>query len=117
VEVRVSLIGANTALELESLADWLCGETELAGWVSMSGPRPREGELGALAEVLVVAVGSGGTLSVLAASLRAWLSQPHRSDVRIRVQADGGRVLDIAGDRVDAEALLRQALAFGMAEE
>jgi hypothetical protein len=74
---------------------------------------PGEGELGALADVLVVAVGSGGALSVLATSLKAWLAQPRGSDVVIRVQRDGGQTVEIDANRIDGEridALLRQVL-------
>ena len=113
MELRVSLARGARTDELESLYDWLIGESRLAGRVKFSGPAPREGELGALGEALVVAVGGGGTLSVLATSLRAWLSQPHRSDVRIRVQGSNGCVVEITADRVDvaeAETLLRRAL-------
>ena len=119
MEVRVSLVGDGRIDELESLDDWLRENPQLAGRVKMSGTTPREGELGAVADALVVAVGSGGTLSVLATSLHAWLSQPRRSDLRIRVQGNG-RVAEIAADRVDpaqAEILLRQALEFGKAVE
>jgi hypothetical protein len=120
METYISLVGESPAGDLESLETWLQGEPELAGQVRLSSPVPREGELGALADVLVAAVGSGGALSVLAASLHAWLSRPARSDVRIRVQGDAGRVVEIDADRVDAqqaEILLRQALDFGHAEE
>src|ERR1700727_2059922 len=72
VEILISLAGGDQVAGLESLGDWLRGEPELAGRVRVSGSAPREGELGALADVLVVAVGSGGTLSVLAASLKSW---------------------------------------------
>jgi|SRR5690348_1939811 len=120
MEVRISLVGGNQAEDLESLDDWLRGEPELAGRVKVSVPVPREGELGALAEVLVAAVSSGGVLSVLTASLYAWLSQPRRSDVRIRVQAGNGHAVEIDADRVDAqqaEDMLRQALDFGRPED
>jgi hypothetical protein len=119
VEVRVSLAGGDVAGELESLDDWLQGEPELAGRVKMPTPAPRRGELGALADVLVVAVGSGGTLSVLAASLHAWLSQPRRSDVRVRVQRGEGRVVEIDAHRIAAEqvgALVRDALGSDLSE-
>jgi len=115
VEVRLSLAGGGRNDELESLDDWLRGEPKLAGRVTMSGPAPQAGELGALADALVVAVGAGGVLPVLATSLHAWLSQPRRSDVRIRIQGRGGRVAEIAADRIDAaqaEHLLRQVLDF-----
>ena len=121
MDVRISLVGGNPAGDdLESLDDWLQGEPELSGRVRASAPVPREGELGAVTDVLVAAVSSGGALSVLAAALYAWLSRPRRSDVRIRVQGDAGRVVEIDADRVNAqqaEALLRQALDFGRPEE
>jgi hypothetical protein len=113
VEVRISCVGGDRAADVESLSDWLRGEPELAGRLRVAGPMPGEGELGALADVLVVAVGSGGALSVLATSLKAWLAQPRRSDVRIRVQHDGGETVEIDASRVDGErvdALIRQAL-------
>jgi hypothetical protein len=113
VEVRISFPGGNRVAELESLDGWLRVEPELAGRVSVAGPEPGAGELGVLGDALVVAVGSGGTLSVLAMSLKAWLSQPRRSAVRIRVQCGGGKAVEIDADRVDVkdvEDLLRQAL-------
>ena len=113
MEVRISCVGGDRAADVESLSDWLRGEPELAGRLRVAGPMPGEGELGALADVLVVAVGSGGALSVLATSLKAWLAQPRRSDVRIRVQRDGGETVEIDASRVDGErvdALIRQAL-------
>jgi Effector Associated Constant Component 1 len=120
MEARISLVGGNPAADLESLDDWLEGEPELAGRIRVSAPVPREEELGALAEVLVAAVSSGGLLSVLATSLHAWLSQPRGSDVRIRVQGDNGRAVEIDAERVNAqqaEDLLRQVLDFGRPEE
>jgi hypothetical protein len=113
VEVRISCVGGDRAVGAESLSDWFRGEPELAGRLRVTGPRPGEGELGALADVLVVAVGSSGALSVLATSLKAWLAQPRKSDVRIRVQRDDGQTVEIDASRVDGErvdALLRQAL-------
>ena len=113
VEVRISCVGGDRAVGVDSLSDWLRGEPELARRLRVAGPMPGEGELGALADVLVIAVGSGGTLSVLAASLKAWLAQPRGSDVRIRVQHDGGETIEIDAKRIDgerADTLIRQAL-------
>jgi Effector Associated Constant Component 1 len=114
MEVRISCISEDRTVGVESLSDWLRGEPKLTGRFRVDGPVPGEGELGALADVLVVAVGSGGTLSVLATSLKAWLAQPRRSDVRIRLQRDGGETVEINANRIDDErvdALIRQALA------
>lgn len=112
MQVRISIVGGDHA-ELESLDDWFRREHELAGRVTWAAAGPREGELGALAEALVVAVSSGGTVSVLAASLKAWISLPRRSDVRIRVQGADGRLVKIDADRVSGERLddlVRQVL-------
>ena len=119
MQIRISIVGGDQA-ELESLDDWLRRERELAGRVTFTAARPREGELGALGEALVVAVSSGGAVSVLAASLKAWISLPRRSDVRIRVQVSDGRTVEIGADRVSGERvedLVRQALASGMHDE
>lgn len=112
MEVRVQPVGGAAAAELESLGDWLRGEPELAGRVRAAMAEPRPGELGTLGEALLVAVGSGGAVSVLAASLKAWLAQPRRSAVAIRVEGDG-RTVELSADRVtgeQVEALVRQAL-------
>jgi hypothetical protein len=112
VDVQISLRGDSAqAADLEALDDWLRGETQLAGRVRLLGRRPVPTELGTLADVLVVAAGSGGVLSVLATSLRTWLSQPRRSDIRILVQVNSGRSVELVASRVDpeeVERLLRQ---------
>jgi hypothetical protein len=125
VDIRFSVIDGDVA-DLESLDDWLRGERELAGRVTVAGPAPRPGELGAVSATLVVALGSGGAitvlLSALAGALKTWLSLPRRSDVKIKIHRADGNSVEIdakrvkAGD-VDIEAAIRQALAFGTAEE
>jgi Effector Associated Constant Component 1 len=117
--VRISIVGGDQA-QLESLDEWLRREYELAGRVAFAVTKPREGELGALGEALVVAVSSGGTLSVLGASLKAWISLPRHSDVRIKVHGPDGRAVEISADRINDERideLIRQALSFGIPEE
>jgi Effector Associated Constant Component 1 len=113
METRISIIGGDQS-DLESLGDWLRQERGLSGRIKVAAASPREGELGSLGEALVVAVGSGGTLSVLAASLKAWMTLPRRSDVKIRIEGSDGRVVDIDATRVDVahvESLVRLALA------
>lgn len=100
-----------TAEGLAELSDWLGQEPEFRGRVS-GDTTPRPGELGAVTDAVVVAVGSGGVLSVLAASLKAFLALPRRSDVRIKVTGrPDGRTVEIDAKRVsDVEAMLREAL-------
>jgi hypothetical protein len=58
MEAVISLVGGEPGAELESLGDWLRGEPELAGRVEITGSGPGKGELGALGDALIVAVGS-----------------------------------------------------------
>ncbi|MET7900978.1 hypothetical protein ABZS86_05690 [Streptomyces sp. NPDC005355] len=98
--------------DLESLAEWLRGEPESAGRVRPRSAPPAPGEMGAVTEPLVVSLGAGGAVSVLASALRAWLSQPRRSAIRIKVHGPEGRRLDIDAKQVSKGAvadILRQA--------
>lgn len=113
MEVRISVVGGDRQSGLESLDDWLRTDPGLAGPVQVAGAEPKKEELGTLTDALVVAVSSGGALSVLATSLSVWLSHPRRSDFKIRLQGGDGRAIEIDAERVktsDVEALLRQTL-------
>lgn len=121
MEIRIS-VGDGDTDELESLGVWLRGERGLAGRVKLAGAKPREGELGALSDAFVVAVGSGGAISVLAAALKTWLSLPRRSDVHIRIHRDDGASVEIDAKRVaagliDVESVIRQTLNLAAAED
>jgi hypothetical protein len=109
VRIDLSVQGGEPTEELAELADWLAQDDELRGLVKPAPVVPVAGELGASADVLVAAVGSGGAVSVLAASLKAFLAQPRRSDVTIVLTAADGRRVEIDAKRVrDVEALVRQ---------
>ena len=110
--VRLSVEGDEPVEGLAELSDWLHLESELRGLVSPGDALPGPGALGALSDLLMVAVGSGGTLSVLAASLKVFLAQPRRSDVRIVVTSPDERRVELGAKRVgDVEQLLRQVLS------
>ena len=105
--------GTDELAELESLSTWLIGVAALRGAVRLRSPR-HAGEMGGVADVLVVALGSGGAITALAASLGTWLVT-RRSHLTIKVtNADGTSVeLDVKqakGDQADVAALLREAL-------
>lgn len=111
MSVRLSVEGDDPVGGLEELQDWLALEPELRGLISPGIAAPAEGELGAVTDVLVAAVGSGGALSVLAASLKMFLTVPRRSDLRIVVSAPDGHRVEVDAKRVgDVEALIRQVL-------
>ncbi|WP_436501105.1 effector-associated constant component EACC1 [Actinokineospora sp. HUAS TT18] len=96
--------------ELESLYDWLSGDADLQ--VAMRVHEPKPGELGAVSDALMVAVGSGGAITVLAASLRAWIQRPRHAQIKITV-INGERTAEIDADRVkpgEIEAILKRLI-------
>ncbi|WP_406206024.1 hypothetical protein OH807_31995 [Kitasatospora sp. NBC_01560] len=115
MNVQISVTGERTATEAESLADWLRGEPGLTG-VTLTGAAPARGELGSVLDLVTVAVGAGGAVSVLAASLRTWFAQPKRSDIRLKVRRPDGETVELDAKRVrgkdlkELEAVLRQVL-------
>ncbi|MFJ1767990.1 hypothetical protein ACIOD2_47275 [Amycolatopsis sp. NPDC088138] len=110
-EVLLSIDGDDPVDGLESLADWLRAEPELRGRITRVPAAPKPGELGGAEDILIAAVGGGGALSVLFASLKGFLAQPRRSDIRIIVKGPRGRQVDLDAKNVpDAEALVRLVL-------
>jgi hypothetical protein len=115
MSVLLSVEGDYPAEGFEELARWLGGEEELRGLLTQEPAVPGPGELGALSDVLVAAVGSGGALSALFASLKTFLSLPRASDVRIVLRTPDGRRVEVDAKRIkDVDALVRETL--GQAE-
>lgn len=109
----ISVLSAAPVADAESLTDWLRGEPALAARVRPAGGAPVEGRLGVPLDTVSVLLGAGGPLTVLASCLRAWITQPRRSDVKLTVSRENGPSVEIDARRVsreDVEQLLRQAL-------
>jgi hypothetical protein len=97
---------------LEDLGNWLKNEFELRGTVRRKLTLPEPGTMGAVTDLLTVALASGGAVTVLAASLGVWFAQPRRSDVRLRITTAAGEKIEVDAKRVrDVEALLQAVLA------
>jgi hypothetical protein len=93
-----------------SLRDWLEGEDGLRGRVSTEAQPIGEDDMGAVSDVLMIALGSGGAGAVLAASLSTWIRQL-RSDVSIRIRR-GDTSVELNAARVrDESKLLEQLVA------
>lgn len=94
-----------------SLREWLLDDSELRGRVRLVERSPRAGEMGALADTLIAAVGAGGALTVLFESLKTWFAQPKRSDLEIEVRTPDGRTVTVDAKRVARpEQLAREVL-------
>ncbi|KAA5831186.1 hypothetical protein ABT337_00295 [Saccharopolyspora hirsuta] len=110
--VRIRVLEARDQHEeLRSLHQWLSLEDELRGQVSLDQPAPRPGEMGTLADALVVALSAGGAVTVLARSLSVWLQQRH-SDITVEIEDDGSqRRVTVDAKRIqNPEEVLRSAL-------
>ncbi len=92
------------------LLDWLSGDEGLRGRAHLQDRPVREGDMGAVSEVVTVALGSGATVGIvasLARSLTTWLTN-RRSDVTVTVTRPGGDSVEFSGKRVDAADVLRR---------
>ena len=98
--VAISVEGLGRVEDLESLAAWFDQEGELRGLIKPATAVPDAGELGTLAGALYAAVGAGGAVTALAASLKAFLSQPRGAKVRLTVTRTDGTTLELDADRV-----------------
>ncbi len=110
MELAIS-ISATESDTLIALDDWLRREPEFRGRVTIATANPDHGTMGATREALVVALGSGGALSVLLSSLKTWFEQPKRSDVRIELHTEDGRQILVTAERIsDPEEIIRDVL-------
>jgi hypothetical protein len=105
------VVSVNDPAFQESLLDWLRGDPELRPAVKKRYAAPEPGELGTIADAIMISVGSGGALTVLASALKAWVQRPRGKHVVLRVSRGehGEETTEIDADRVgsdDIEAIL-----------
>lgn len=92
--------------ELRSLHDWLSYEEALRGHVCLVLHPIEPDQMGGVLDALVVAVGSGGMLAVLAGALSTWVAQ-RRSDIKLTVISEDGRTVELDAKRVDHAVMMR----------
>jgi hypothetical protein len=92
--------GPDAVAGLASLNEWLRRTDELRGHVRAVPNVPEPGEMGGAIDVLVVAAGAGGALTVLANSLSVWLRLPRRSTVTVSVERPDGTRVAITGEHL-----------------
>jgi hypothetical protein len=107
-ELHLAVASPDSGSHLLALRDWLASEDELRGRVRVHRRPPNPGEMGAVLDVLAVAVGSGGAVGVLIRSLLSWLGG-RRADVIVTVSAPDGRQITVEVRRTsDPQAVLRE---------
>lgn len=96
---RLHIEGPRETDDLRSLVAFLAAEPELRGRVELADLPPRPGHLGVVADAIVVAVGSGGALTVLAGTVAAWV-QTRGAKIRIRIESATGGVAELDAEHV-----------------
>ena len=79
---------------LSALRQWLSDEPEFRGRITTGGAQLSDSDMGAVVDVLVVAVGSGGALTMLVSSISSWLQQ-RRSEVEVEMTTSTGEIVRI----------------------
>ncbi|MFJ3418294.1 hypothetical protein ACIPN8_18260 [Streptomyces sp. NPDC086082] len=113
--MKISFAGREGQDLVESLLLWIALEDELRGRVKADGLAGGS-DLGAGIDLIAVAVGGGGAATVLISSIGAWLQQPRKSDVVMKVTTSEGKSVEIDAKRVtieQAKELLRNVLEAG----
>ncbi|MGW3999704.1 effector-associated constant component EACC1 [Amycolatopsis sp. NPDC004772] len=115
-ELRLRITGEDSETRLRALHRWLGREDDLRGRVALRNRPVAPGEMGGVADVLTVALGSGGAAAVLvhaiSRSVSTWLTQS-RSDVTVTMTTTTGtetREITVDARRArDPEAVIREA--------
>jgi hypothetical protein len=98
IELQIRIEKTDAQEHLESLESWLRLDPNFRRKTNLHNA-PSEGDLGSAAELLAVAIGSGGAISVLATSLSTWLQHPRKSDIILKVMGPDGRTVEIDAKR------------------
>lgn len=97
--MTVAVDGDNARAALESLFDWLRHEEVLRGHIQLRPSTVTPETMGAFDETLLVVLGSGGAVSVLARSLTEWVKQ-RTSDVQLTLKRPNGETISVDGRRI-----------------
>jgi hypothetical protein len=109
-KIGLTVRGDHADHYLRSLLDWLAHEDELRGRMELRSRPLAEGEMGGLADVLAVSLGSGGAGVVIAQALSTWLSR-RGTDVTVTVKAPDGREISVdARGAEDPQGVIREVV-------
>ncbi|MGK8504786.1 effector-associated constant component EACC1 [Nocardia asiatica] len=95
--------------DLQSLRSWLRDEDALRGRVDLVRAAAAPDRMGSLSDALIIALGAGGTLTVLARAIPDWLLR--HKNVTIEITGPQGKSVTISATGVrDPRALIREVL-------
>jgi hypothetical protein len=99
--LTLSVHSSESGTDTEDLLEWLRDEPELRSVVQRIWRRPEPGHMGGLAEILIASVSAGGVLTVLAASLRSWLTRDRQRSVELCIRTEAGFELEVKAEHAD----------------
>jgi hypothetical protein len=92
MELALHVSGPDEVRELASLEEWLLEEPDLRTCaIERKAPDLQPDDMGGVADVLLVALGSGGAGAALASSLSVWL-RTRVDHVTLRLKTDRGEI-------------------------
>lgn len=109
IEIMTVVGGVPDEGELRALRDWLMLESPRPGAMSIRPAKAGAEDMGAAADALTVAVGSGGAITVLAGAVCTWI-QTRRQTVRMVIRRPGGVELEIGASIKDTDAMIEKFL-------
>ncbi|MEU6666320.1 hypothetical protein [Streptomyces sp. NPDC046727] len=120
MEYRLLIDGSDAgaaAAHLGELAEWFRHERELRGRVRMEHGDIESGHMGGLPEALVIALSSGGAVTVLARAAVEWVKHRTR-DVTLKVVRASGETFEVSVQRATtSDALVAELAGFLRREE
>jgi hypothetical protein len=117
VEIRTGIVGAaDLHAEVRSLRDWVKTEQDPESSKVMAiSPPVQIGHMRAALDVVTVAPGGGGAVSVLAGSSGVWL-RGRGTDIRCKISGPQGKIV-VAAKRTRDPAALIQSITKAVGEQ
>lgn len=96
---ELRLTGSDDPAEIRELEAFLTNDPELRRWVAARVTAPEPGTMGSVADVLVVALGQGGTATALASVLISWIRR-QRSKISVHARCACGKEITVSADHI-----------------
>jgi membrane-associated two-gene conflict system component 1 (EACC1) len=109
---QLRLTGSDDPADTRELEAFLTGNPELRRWVTAQVAAPKPGAMGSVTDVLVVALGQGGTATALASVLISWIRR-QRSTISVHTRCSCGKETTVSADHIQklTAAQLREQVA------
>jgi hypothetical protein len=99
--LEIRLQGSHSIDELVSLQDYINAEHGLRAAAKLERQATTDGSLGAVVDLVAVALSPGGVAAILAPALITWIRQ-HRSKVSLCIKKEDGSEVELSADRIKA---------------